>query len=577
MPDYNFIMDSRFRPEQLRVVNQLGRMAASHGLILYLAGASARDLILGLSSGRNLNFVVEGNIQKILRPLSSRAARNAEAASGSGSALGSGELDLRVASLTPDSKLNRAQVIFEGGVGAEIAMSRNEVYGAPGKAPAVSPGSIFDDLRRRDFSIDAMAISLHPNSRGLLLDPTNGAADIERRELRALHSRSFFDEPARIYRLLRLSLRLDFKPDEKTDRWLGMALEERAWEHLSEDQQGRELRAILGEESAGKLLKILKDRELLGGLDRKLAGARIEFDKFDRIRTAMRTANATEEDAVLLNFHALVAKLPGADHDRLAKKILKDSKTVKAALSLEREAGQLAKVLAGAKINKPSQVYTLLSSSPTSLVLFLLVDDTRSTIQNRIKAFFTKYLAVRAGLPRAELQSLGLPPGPKFEKVIDQVFLDELDGKVKSPQQMTKLLMDYAGIKAPPPPPPTPPAKAGTGKSMGAKGQTGKPGTHRVEPVKEKITSAAPLAKPPDAAKPITVKTSAAPQAKAEARTEHKGSRASAKGSKAAAATTAKPAKPARLAKAKAKSQAGGKPRKAPVKKRKPAAGGKRH
>src|SRR5215467_9068548 len=130
MPDYNFLMDSRLRPDQLRVVNQLGRLAASQGLILYLAGSSARDLILGFSSARDLSFVVEGNMQKILRPLTSRAAQRAETARRPGGAPDNNGFDLRVASLNPDSKLNRARVVFEGGVGAEIAMSRSEVYGA---------------------------------------------------------------------------------------------------------------------------------------------------------------------------------------------------------------------------------------------------------------------------------------------------------------------------------------------------------------------------------------------------------------------------------------------------------------
>ena len=515
MPDYNFIMDSRLRPEQLKVVNQLGRLAANQGLILYLAGPSARNLILGASPARELSFVVEGNLQKILRPLTSRAQR-AETArpapSGPRGGVDNG-FDLKVDSVNIDAKLNRAQVVFEGGVTAEIAMSRNETYGAaPGRAPAVSPGTIFDDLRRRDFSIDAMAISLHPNSRGLLLDPTNGAADIERRELRALHSRSFFDEPIRIYRLLRLSQRLEFKPDEKTERWLGMALEERTWEHAAEEQQGAELRAMLGEDSAGKLLKQLKDRDLLAGLDRKLAAGRIEFDKFERIRTAVRMAGASAEDALLLNFHALVAKLSGPDQDRLARKILRDPKTVKMALNLEKDASQLARTLAGPKVCKPSQVCTLLASSSTSLGLFLLVYDVRPAVQNRIKAYFTKYLPMRAALPRAELQSLGLSPGPKFEKVMDQVFLDEIDGKIKSPQQMTKLLMDYAGIKAPPPPPPPPPARTGKGakapkpaadkesvKPPAAMAAAPQPAAVANKPVKSKGTPKVEAAKPEQA------------------------------------------------------------------------------
>ena len=171
-------------------------------------------------------------------------------------------------------------------------MCREEIYSRPGQRPEVRPAAVFEDLKRRDFAINAMAVSLHPNSRGLLLDPTNGAGDIERREIRALHSRGFLDDPSRIYRLLRLGLRFDFKPDERTQRWLDAALAEGAWERLDADQQARELAAILHEDQPGRVLKLLFDRKLLGGLDKKLASVRLPYDRFARIRSVLQSAPA---------------------------------------------------------------------------------------------------------------------------------------------------------------------------------------------------------------------------------------------------------------------------------------------
>ena len=515
MPDYNFLMDSRLKPSQSRVVSQMGRLAATQGLNLYLAGGAVRDLTLGLEPSRGLEFVVEGNVQKLTRPLSTGIKEKPRPAG----AVAEEPIDLKVENIDLDTAHNRAEVMFEGGVPGEIAGARNETYTAQGKPPAIAPGSIFDDLRRRDFSVNAMAVSLHPFSRGLLLDPTNGAADLERKELRALHSRSFFDDPSRIYRLIRLTIRLDFKPDEKTTRWLEAALAERTWQDLHENQQGRELRAILEEEQCGRVLKALRDRELLGGLDRKLATARIEFDRFERVRNAVRTAG--DSSALFANFLALTEKLPGGERVRLAKKVLDDAKMVKKVLGLEQEAAKLAKLLGGAKASKPSQVYAILSAAEAPLPVLLLASYPQPAVQNRVKAFFTKFPEVRAAAPRAELEAMGMPPGPKFDQVLEQVFLEQLDGKLKTPPQITKALRTYSGIKEPAP---APPPKAGPkaaaavpGKESGKGARPATPAAPQVKTPPARPAVAAPGAVPAAKLAPVAKPTPVSETAKAPA------------------------------------------------------------
>ena len=454
MPDYNFLMESRLIPAQSRVVNQLGRLAANHGLNLYLAGGAVRDLTLGLDRPRDLNFVLAGNVNKLARLLASHSGRHPPARPAG--APGAPEpIDLAVSSMKVDARRGVAELVFADGIRADISSAHNEVFKSPGRPPQISPASIFDDLRRRDFSANAMAVSLHPNSRGLLLDPTNGAADLERREIRALHSRIFFDDPSRVYRLLRLGIRLDLKPDERTTRWIETAFENRVWETMRPEQQARELRAVLEEDLCGRVIKAFKDRNILSGLDRKLAAARIDFDKFERTRAALRLAGGN--DAAAMNFLGVTARLSDAERARLAPKMLGDARTVKFALSLPREAAKLAKPLQSAKAARLSYVYQLLAPAPRAVPVYLMVHYPQAAVQSRVKSFFTKVPAIRAQLPRAELEALGAPPGPKFEQVLARIFLDQLDGRVRTPQQITKVLREYAGIK-PPPKPPKPPA-----------------------------------------------------------------------------------------------------------------------
>jgi tRNA nucleotidyltransferase/poly(A) polymerase len=485
MSDYNFLMESRLSPPQFQALSLLSRVAAAQGSNLYLVGGAVRDLTYGQQVIRDLDFAVEGNPQRILRHLESSRA-GAHPRGGSRAFLE--PAPLRVEHLRWNGRRNSADLLFSNGVRAELGMCRQEVYAKPGRRPEIQPAMIFDDLKRRDFSVNAMAVSLHPNSRGLLLDPTNGAADIERHELRVLRSRSFLEDPSRIYHLLRLGLRLGFKPEERTSLHLGTAVENRVWERMDPEQQSRELRAILREENPSRVLRTLVERGFLAGLDKKLASARIPYDRFAKVRATVQSVPGA--DPVLLNFCCLVENLGSAQKSRLAKKIIAESKAIKLALSLERDAKKLARVLASSKANLPSQVYTLLSQQPQPLLLFLLVNVPQAKVRSRLKNFLLKFPQVRARLPRAELQALGVKPGGEFEKILERVFLDQLDGKIKTHQQLVKQLRALAGIKEPQPKPAVHPPAARRAKK-------GKEPARAPEPEKPSKAAAVKRASPP--------------------------------------------------------------------------------
>jgi hypothetical protein len=193
---------------------------------------------------------------------------------------------------------------------------------------------------------------------------------------------------------------------------------------------------------------VLVERKLLGGLDKKLASVRITYDRFSRTRAAAQIVPGA--DSYLVNFLCLVEKLSGSEKLRMAKKVLKIGKVIKEVLNMERDATKLARVLASSKAALPRQVYTLLSKESRHLLLFLLVYYPQAKVHSRVKNYLTKYLPLRSKLPQAELEALGFKPGVKFDQIIESIFLDQLDGKIKTPQQLTKALRERAGIKEPP-------------------------------------------------------------------------------------------------------------------------------
>src|SRR5206468_9390295 len=115
-----------------------------------------------------------------------------------------------------DEDLKTVYLRLPGSVRAEISMARTEQYEKAGKPPSISPATIIEDLRRRDFTINAMALSLNPGSRGLLMDPFNGAADIEAKLIRVLHNYAFVEDPSRLVRASSFAARTHWPLEERT-------------------------------------------------------------------------------------------------------------------------------------------------------------------------------------------------------------------------------------------------------------------------------------------------------------------------------------------------------------------------
>src|SRR5271156_2219704 len=221
MPDYMFLLESRLSPDQRAAMMRVQELASALGFNLYLTGGTVRDLVTGATL-RDLDFTVEGNPSKLARELEK----------------GGAEI------LLEDEKLRHVEILFAGEVEGSISAARDDHYVRPGTRPEVRWSTIMEDLRRRDFSLNAIAISLNPASRGLLLDPTNGLSDIEKHEVRALSIHAFTNQPIRLMRILRYCVRMDFKQEPRTQEWFDLAIGRGLHERLEPRTVGREVLAL---------------------------------------------------------------------------------------------------------------------------------------------------------------------------------------------------------------------------------------------------------------------------------------------------------------------------------------------
>jgi tRNA nucleotidyltransferase (CCA-adding enzyme) len=431
MPDYMFLLESRLSPEQRAVLTRVQELSAAMGFNVYLTGGTVRDLVTGASL-RDLDFTVEGNPAKIARELEKGGAKV----------------------LLEDDRLRHIEVLFSGDVEGSLSAARDDHYVRPGTRPDVRWSTIMEDLRRRDFSLNAVAISLNPASRGLLLDPTNGLSDIERAEVRALTIHAFTNQPVRLLRVLRFAARMGFKIEARTQEWFDLAVERELPATITPEDAGAELRALAREERPSVVLKAWEDHDLLGAVNPVLAKKRPGYDAITRlgnVREDLFTAGLRPRLAIPMLL-AILGRLKDREQSSVLSKAGFRSAETQEISGFDKMIQGVQKELTGKKVKTPLEAYRFLERLPLDQVAYIMAESNNSAAISKIRAYLNKWRPIRSGLPMviSELAALGMPAGAKFDAIVDQVFGMQLNGRGKTPEERVKILRKLSGIKEQP-------------------------------------------------------------------------------------------------------------------------------
>jgi len=431
MPDYMFLLESRLSPEQRAAMMRVQELSAALGFNVYLTGGTVRDLITGASL-RDLDFTVEGNPSRIARELEKGGAKV----------------------LVEDEKLRQVELLFAGDCDGSISAARDDHYVRPGTRPEIRWSTIMEDLRRRDFSLNAIAISLNPASRGLLLDPTNGLSDVERAEVRALTIHSFTNQPVRLLRVLRFAARMGFKMEPRTQEWFDLAIERELHHTITPEDAGAELQAAAREERPAVVLKAWEEHDLLEAISPVLAKKHPGYEAIGRlmkVREDLFTAGFRPRLATPMLL-AILGRLKDREQASLLTKVGFRSAESAAVLEFEEVALEAQKELLGRKMKAPIDAYRFLEKLPLDQMAYLMAESNKSAALSKIRAYLNKWRPIRLGLPgvAAQLEALGMPRGPKFDTVVEQVFALQLTGRGKTPEEREKILRKITGIKEQP-------------------------------------------------------------------------------------------------------------------------------
>ena len=428
MPDYIQLLESKLSPNEKQALNAMTDMARARKITVFLTGGAVRDIVSG-ASVRDLDITVQANPLKFKK-----------------------DLERAGFSITGEQEPSQTLYLrFGKQARMEISAARTETFPKPAH-PEYAPAGILDDLRRRDFTANAMALSLNEGSWGLLLDPLNGSADISSRHLRLVGNYGFLEDPIRLVRAVRLMSRTGWDMEERTKTRYDSAKAEGVIGAITAVQRGYELEEIGYEEEPVQVLKALESEGWMEHLSPAWNSRSADVQGLERLheRFVQLLMAGLHPDPSAAQFRLLTAKLSPAQFASL-KKMFVRSDLIAEVNALDADAKHVLQKMTAKDAAKPSQLWKLLHSMKPEAVLWLFFTNKTAAVQNKFENFFTKWPEARQKIPNAILQDMRIVPEVEgYEELLDKLTFAFMDGELPTEETIRKFAEPYS----PPAPPP---------------------------------------------------------------------------------------------------------------------------
>jgi tRNA nucleotidyltransferase (CCA-adding enzyme) len=412
----------------LDLILTASRLGKEMGYSLYLVGGFVRDLLLG-KPHLDFDIVVEGEAI----PLAQRLA------------------SLTGARLHTHERFGTAKLLFEEGwdgtPSVDFTTARREFYEHSTALPRVERSSIKQDLYRRDFTINTMAISLDEETFGELLDFYGGERDLQARLIRVLHNLSFIEDPIRMLRAVRLEQRLGFRLEEMTEELIGDALE---WlDKVGGERIRQELEAVFEEQEPYKPLRRLSNLGILSQIspllrwDPSLEQPIEQYAALSRVWLSLGEGPEQEAEARLPNLLMAYLALVGmqAPHNEV-RRLGERLKLRRDDTQFLVEANSLSSALPA--LAQPglrrSEIYRLLSVYPDEVLFVCWLAAREESIKERLELYRRELRSVKPLIGGDDLRARGLPPGPLYAELLEALRDARLDGEVVSLDDEESLL-----------------------------------------------------------------------------------------------------------------------------------------
>jgi tRNA nucleotidyltransferase (CCA-adding enzyme) len=408
------------------VLAAVGVLSRDLGYRAFLVGGIVRDLAIGYPN-IDLDIVIEGDAHKVARLFAIKTGSQVKGR----------------------SRFGTCKIESRAFATIDMAAARSETYRRPGALPDVMRSDLEGDLIRRDFTINAMAISLEPAHYGKLLDPLGGLRDLAGRRLRVIHEGSFEDDPTRILRGVRFASRYGYRFERKTLRLLRACLTRKCMSRISGKRVCSELELIFKDSEPQAGVGLLKRYAILKAIDPVLGLSSERARHLKKLPSALKGVSETAGEgfarAWLCWFSGLFFGLGRRRSERLAKYFNLPADVRDSCIWVSTQLGLVASRLARLDRSRPYAVTKLLEGVPPGGLVNLFARSGRAE-RNLIRAYLREWRHVRPSLTGRQIVAMGIKEGPEVGRMLESILKLKLEGKLPRPQdEITYLQLNLPG------------------------------------------------------------------------------------------------------------------------------------
>lgn len=406
------LIEERLPLEVNEALIMVGETADEAGFPVYLVGGIVRDLLLRVPN-LDIDIVVEGDGITFAGMLVKKAGGR----------------------LKTHQKFGTAVAVLPNGLKIDIATARHEYYASPAALPTVELSSIKKDLYRRDFTVNTLAVRMNRKRFGELIDFFGGLRDIKDRTIRVLHSLSFVEDPTRVLRAVRFEQRFDFRLSKHTQNLIKTAVNMELFNRLAGARIYTELILMFSEAEPLKILRRMRELDLLKFIHPNLTVTTDAERLFGAISETLTWFKLLYLDLKVekwfVYFLGLLDRLKPAAVEETLERLSAPARTRERVKQSRTRYRDVLYLFSKKPALSPSRVYDLLLPLDTETILLMMARANQEKAKKYISLYLTHLRDVRVALTGDDLKALGIPPGPRYKKILAGLLDAKLDGLVK--------------------------------------------------------------------------------------------------------------------------------------------------